>query len=1090
MSSTTSAGERRKKIITYGKSSRLSIPPPQTNITEEDAPSPERPHKHIKILNGPAADTERTPKIAQTSNNARAATASLDVFDFPSEDEFESQSIKPANTKRPAITAKKDPLRPNRPIAPTSRPPKQTEIVKPVEPTVKLVQGRIKPQRSASEHVALSKLSPATTTSQRKMLQAVESQKQVNTSGQRLNRSNATSKAIPRTTASALPAQARPTPRSVPQDATAEPTKKATTPLSKQPRNRNVFDVPSEDDEVSSSVSEPHRQISRQFSKGTVKQSTTLKGSTPSIPKKVATKSNELGNLQNRKRKGSVSSVAVPRSMSGERAQDSLIAQRGRKVLKREKEASLGYGSIKPLASRSAPHVVTAEATINKPKRTRTRTVPVLSQPGMFKGHSSPAMLHSMVPKDERASNDSPNDLLASDDTMYDIPDPVATPVRPTPLRQTTTSTPGSVTPRQKDLFSTLLGSSATPKTPASALASLQLTDKKPRSLLGALARSKSDLSYSGRSRKTPLIGALREECTSSEEDDSDSDEEADSTTVVDVPGDQDSTPRQPKTTVAKRNTDDVGMDDITAASSQGSQIPSGGVPRPRLTYAAQRSYLQETNPEDELLMSMDIDDNWKMDSQNISSTDDEDGPTSQVRTHHELKRYGQSTMFSWDMEESIREISKDASKSMRRSAMMDLCTKMADAGFVSQLLDSGFMDKLLDNMTSTRDTIFDFTAAVSVLFILQTKPTFAVVDQMYRAGVTTNLIDLVDKDADISKIARDRGSNMSKIGQESLAEFRALVLAAKVWSSDIPEKVSPQVLALKAIDLLIRNLRESGSTEALLTPAHVSKVVSICSTPVNRFKTTKSSPQDSLVLDLALSALETVSIAEQDHSTWPPKILQQLAEVIPVFLDDNTLTKTVEAMKLCMNITNNKSRACQPFSTKVFVQPLIQFIVGRFDLLHTGELNIERRSQVLAALTLSLGAMINLAELSDQARLTTIDDRNSIQVLTKTFVVGSKRADEADSVEESEFSVQVGFLTVLLGNLCLNSAVRAMVQASLPGQQFHLLLDKMKEFARIHEHVDKKTASRFEGSEGQEALNNYYIRIMHVVKKLENAKE
>lgn len=91
--------------------------------------------------------------------------------------------------------------------------------------------------------------------------------------------------------------------------------------------------------------------------------------------------------------------------------------------------------------------------------------------------------------------------------------------------------------------------------------------------------------------------------------------------------------------------------------------------------------------------------------------------------------------------------------------------------------------------------------------------------------------------------------------------------------------------------------------------------------------------------------------------------------------------------------------------------------------------------------------------------------------------------------MEESEVSVVTGFLTVLLGNLCLNHTVRARIQAELPGEQLYLLLDKMKEFARIHEHVDRKTARHFEGSEGQEALNNYYIRIMHVVKKLESAK-
>ena len=69
--------------------------------------------------------------------------------------------------------------------------------------------------------------------------------------------------------------------------------------------------------------------------------------------------------------------------------------------------------------------------------------------------------------------------------------------------------------------------------------------------------------------------------------------------------------------------------------------------------------------------------------------------------------------MFSWDMDESIREISDGSNRGGRRSAMMDLCTKMADAGFVSQLLDSGFMHKLFENIAAPTDTIFDFVAAV-----------------------------------------------------------------------------------------------------------------------------------------------------------------------------------------------------------------------------------------------------------------------------------------------------------------------------------------------------------------------------------------
>lgn len=1024
----------------------------------------------------------------------RVATTTPDVFDVPSEDEFGFPSTPPA--KRPVVQRSKaegipraDAVKkavnvPDHPAAPASRPPQKSAIAKPPEVKANLLQEQNRPQRPVQEKGTQIRIQPASTTSQTKAPQATAGQRQVSGSGQRLQRSNTSSKDASRATTPSVVPQPMPKPQSTRTTSTTV-LKKTGRPATEQPVNLDVFDVPSEDEDASLPIPAAPRQTPRPLSKARAKQPEPRKVSSLHVTRKPS----ELGNLQNRKRKGSVSLATLP-APAAELTQEAARVQRDRKIPKRQTGTSPGHESARAPIPRPAPQAAAAESATNKPRRTRTRTVPVVSQSTMTKGQSSPAVLHKMLPVEQatKSSYEDNSEVPASDDTMYDIPDPMSTPVRPTPLRRTTTSTPGSVTPRQKDLFSTLLGDTAAPKTPASALAALQLTDKKPRSLLGALARSKSDVAYSSQSRKTRLIDTLKDDDTSSEDEDSESDEEADGTLVTTHDVDKDKTPVQKKRVVIEEASDDANMNERTAGDSQTSQISSGAITRPKLTYATQRSYLQEANPEDEFLMSMDMDDGWKMDSQTVS-TDDEDGPTSQPRTHHELRKYGQNTMFSWDMEESIREISDGSNRSGRRSAMMDLCTKMADAGFISQLLDSGFMHKFLENIVTPTDPVFDFIAAVAVLFVLQTKPAFAVVDQIHRSNVMTTLISLVDKDVDILRVARDRKSNMSKIAQESLADFRTLVLAAKTWSPSTPEKATPQLIALKTIDVLVQSLRESGSTDALLNPTDVSKVANICSLPSSRVKATKSSPQDMLVLDLAISVLETVSIVDQDQSTWPAKTLQRLSEVISVFFEGEGLTKTVEAMKLCMNLTNNKPKACQPFSTQSFVQPLVHFLVGRFSLLNTGDLDSECRTEVLAALTLGLGAMINLAELNDQARLNALDDTESIEVLVKTFVVGSKRAAEASSVEESEVGVVVGFLAVLLGMLCLNTAVRSRIQALLPNQRLHLLLQNMREFARIHEHVDKKTASRFEGPEGQETLNNYYVRIMHVVKKLEGAK-
>lgn len=62
---------------------------------------------------------------------------------------------------------------------------------------------------------------------------------------------------------------------------------------------------------------------------------------------------------------------------------------------------------------------------------------------------------------------------------------------------------------------------------------------------------------------------------------------------------------------------------------------------------------------------------------------------------------------------------------------------------------------------------------------------------------------------------------------------------------------------------------------------------------------------------------------------------------------------------------------------------------------------------------------------------------------------------------------------------------MRTKIRAQLPHQQLDILIDKIKEFVRFHEHVDKR-AEQFEGEEGQETWQNYTARLMLVVEKLQ----
>lgn len=93
----------------------------------------------------------------------------------------------------------------------------------------------------------------------------------------------------------------------------------------------------------------------------------------------------------------------------------------------------------------------------------------------------------------------------------------------------------------------------------------------------------------------------------------------------------------------------------------------------------------------------------------------------------------------------------------------------------------------------------------------------------------------------------------------------------------------------------------------------------------------------------------------------------------------------------------------------------------------------------------------------------------------------------QAESLENTQANIPVGYLTVLLGNLCLNETVRNKVRSYLPGRNLHLLVEKVKEFVSFHERVDRLTG-QFEGEQGREVSQNYTKRLLQVVRKLERA--
>lgn len=825
----------------------------------------------------------------------------------------------------------------------------------------------------------------------------------------------------------------------------------------------DVFDIPSDDEAPAPSLEISRRPVTTKPTQRP--QLAAKKAKVPPVEKETA-ESDDSNTSKKRKRSESISSLSSAKPALVLKS-EVAVPQRTRKHQKRDADATPALESLNEAVESTTTTIANPRAvSSHQPRRNRVRTVPVMMRPGT-KGISSPARLSDMV-----ASNIVGRSDPREDETLYDIGnDSARTPKSPMS---------GSVTPRQKALFSSLLGDT----TPMPRLSSLQLTDRKP-AVPSSISRSQSDLSYSAQSRKVRLIDAMKR-ANSSSEDEDDDDTSENSDVESEASGSEAPLARSGSHAQGKDAFDVASMDlDTEVADSQLSQQSAIQGSRPRFTYAKERSHLQETNLDAAFLM--DIDDNLGLDSQSRDEEDEEDeDPMSQVRAHHELKSQGQQNKFHFEAEMSIDDLSRNAGPGVRRSAMMELCTRMEDPIFTGQLLDSTLSHRFFKNTSSNGEIVFDFASAVAVNFILQTKPAWNVLDQLRSCGIIPTLLKLVDNDIGMRRIVKDRKTNLSKIAQESVATFCTMVENSSIWGSKVPVKITPQIVALRAIDELVVNLREANDAAMPLDQGSISKLVALAERRAHSLHSAENG-QDSLIVGSIVSMLEAVSAARTKQAIWPASTLQQLAQLLPVSFVPEAAVSPEVAMKLCMNLTNNKPKACEAFSGPTFVQAAIKAIMERFKIvLSPPNSEQEQRKEAQESLILCLGTMINLAEFNDVARSNVDDDKQIVARLVATFLDGSQRAAQADSMEESESNVAIGFLAVLLGNLCLNRCMRQKIRSHLPYHDMNVLTDQIKEFIHYHKRVDSKLNEEFEGVEGQETMDNYTARLMHVVEKLE----
>ncbi|KAH6684387.1 wings apart-like protein regulation of heterochromatin-domain-containing protein [Halenospora varia] len=541
-----------------------------------------------------------------------------------------------------------------------------------------------------------------------------------------------------------------------------------------------------------------------------------------------------------------------------------------------------------------------------------------------------------------------------------------------------------------------------------------------------------------------------------------------------------------------------------TASSSQGSQNVG-----PKITYSRTRSMLVEEDFMKQL--AMDLPSQPVQGPQGRKARrgslptlqpipsfheedDDADGSGAGVRSVHELRQAGANSRFLDEIEDFLDRIGSptDGKTSMRRSGLLELASKLKDKGFARQFRANSVEQRLFLHLGQETDIISGFLLISVLLAVLvdgNVPP--VMVQQLRRQGIARLLIRLLEFQAGIAVVAKDRKNNMSKITQTLMLNHHDNLLKLPVWEELEPRILSPRTTALKCLELMVRQTRQAGNASDIFSKELTTKLFSILKSASE--EKAWALPEDPLAIDfyLALSALESHSITARtvhDENIWITDYLPIVADSLEV-----ALQKPVEGfgkqqtliLRLTLNVTNNNPKASDVFARGSLMSSVGQAIVAEFRTI-SRFMTEEDFSVAFEHLILVLGVMINFAEWSLAARESFHEvaggNNGPLDNMIQTFMDDQERTSMAESVVETHKNVAFGYLSVLLGYLALSPAISDRIRAREPRKTLRPLLASIEEFIVHHKTVDSQIEEDEDGHNPQSGLTE---RLESLVNKL-----
>ncbi|KAJ5220807.1 Wings apart-like protein [Penicillium citrinum] len=499
--------------------------------------------------------------------------------------------------------------------------------------------------------------------------------------------------------------------------------------------------------------------------------------------------------------------------------------------------------------------------------------------------------------------------------------------------------------------------------------------------------------------------------------------------------------------------------------TTESTTAPSSHFLGSKVTYARQRSFLDDLNLEGGLTSGLEHDDLFgsqrsveAIPRARIIEMDHVTNDDGAVRSIHELRQAGGNARYRSAIESIFEDIEDPhISVSGRCSALAQICSKLLDPKQARQFVECGFEKRIVDCLSSDLDVVSATLvfSALSLDSIGRTVPYIIATAAWPKVLETAPL--LLAAQNDLSVVVRARENNLSKATQTIVRDVVPQMKSTFFANADV-SKFSPCLIALFCLKAIISAFQEKGEKP----PWSLYKLTET----VGRYSIIRMlfwEQTDPEIITVILEAHTTSSSLLQGEYCDVLKSLSALHGLLEAPRESDKADQELQALyiRVILNVTNSSADLCDDLATPALVEALAEIVLSKFNDLNREALSQPEGISSLDTVILTLGTLINLAEQSEKSRVIFLNpsrgSQSTLNLLLHLFLEHVESTAQADSVPEVHHNVAVGYLAVLLLSLCLESEVRAQVKASLHPKGLSVVMSTVDEFMQYHQKIEQE---------------------------------